>query len=497
LLAVAVVAAAASGCSPQASPSIPPRPDIVLITVDALRADALSCAGNPQVETPHLDRLAADGVMFSQAISSFVGTTAAMPSLMTGRFPSFEDVSEWNEATFNGFCHLNSPGEAAGLTANVETLAEILGSQGYLCAGFNTNPNLAPRSRFNQGFDHYHGFGAYLAERNQNRRHPLVGQYPPADVVVDTVLEWLAHAPPEPIFVWFHLMDPHSPYLPPAPFDRLPHRSYTPATDLQINEALYKIVVAQYGPPPRSLQPALESLPGSPAESLEHLMALYEGEVRFADRELGRLFAGLRRLDRWQHAMVIVTADHGEEFFEHGHAIHHLLEPALEELIRIPLLVRLPAASPGGRRVDSLVRMVDIAPTVLDYVDGAVAPRAMDGTSLRPLIEGRTMPELTAFISAIDFGVARGERWKYRLVKAPFETHLPGESLFDIQADPLEARDVAAEHPQALAEMRRRYQDFVSHLRQRGAPPSATPITPSEVDPEVQQRLEALGYLDG
>jgi len=495
VLAMVLVLISAA-CGPRLPNAGEQRPDVILITVDALRADSLSCAGSPLIQTPNLDRLASEGILFSQAMSSFVGTTAAMPSLMSGLFPSFEGITEWSPATHSGFRHLSDPGENQELTDNVLTLAEILAADGYTCAGFSSNPNLTPQSGFDQGFHHFEAFSAYLANKARNRRHPLLGHYPPADVVVDSVLQWLAGAQPRPLFLWLHLMEPHSPYLPPPPFDRLPHRRYTPATDLQINEALYRIVIAQYGLAPPPQYAAVATLPASAADSLEHLKALYEGQVRFADRELGRLFAGLRDHGRWDRSVVIATADHGEELFDHGHVIHHLLEPALEELLRIPLLLRLPSNDRQGRRIHALVRMVDVAPTVLDYTGIPMPASGMDGTSLRPLIEGQAMPELTAFVSAIDFGVARSSRWKYRRVKRAFGSHRPGESLFDIQADPLESNDVAAEQPAALADMRGRYAAFVHRLELRGAPAQEPDTQPADVDPEVRERLRALGYID-
>jgi len=474
-----------------------PGPDVILITIDALRADSLSLSGDSHAESPNLARFAASSIVFSEAISSFVGTTAAMPSLMTGLHPSFEGVDEWKATTQFGFSDLNDPDERKGLTRNVTTLAEILERAGYVTAGFNTNVLLATSFNFQQGFMHYDQFGDFHKAARESRTHRLESQYPPADVVVDRVLQWLDTGSRHPFFLWFHLMEPHTPYLPPPPFDRLPGRSYIDASDLQVNEALYRRLFEQEGKKSPQEFASLPRLPGSRNQAFAHIRALYDGEIAFADHELGRLFEELEKRRLLDNSLVIITADHGEEFLEHGHVIHHRLEPALEELIRIPLIIRLPGSEAVRQpaKIDSLVAMVDLAPTVLDYVGLADEASGMEGSSLRTLIEGSQTSERIAFISGINFGVARTKEWKYRRVKKPFGEHLPGESLFHIADDPLEERDVAQQHPEELLRLRERYDAFAEELRQRRrSGPTSTEASP-EIDAETAERLRGLGYL--
>jgi arylsulfatase A-like enzyme len=473
------------------------KANVILVTIDALRADSLSFSGHPQVESPNLDRFAADSIVFSQAISSFVGTTAAMPSLMTGLFPSFEGVDQWNAATYYGFSDLNDPDEKKGLTRNVHTLPEILQSAGYVTAGFNTNPLLTTKFNFHQGFVYYEQFGDFYEAAKESREHQLEAQYPPANVVVDRVLRWLDTTSRPPFFLWFHLMDPHFPYLPPPPFDRLPARDYIAVSDLEINEALYRRLLRQDGKNPPQEFISFSRLPGSRNEAFAHVRALYDGEIASTDRELGRLFEGLEQRRLVENALVVITADHGEEFLDHGHVSHHRLEPALEELIRIPLAIRLPASQGVYQpaQIDHLVTMVDLAPTVLDYVGLAGEASGMDGSSLRPLIEGSGAGARMAFISSISFGVARSKEWKYRRIKKPFGEHLPGESLFHIVDDPLEKHDVAQQHPEQLLALRERYDAFARQLRERGRSLPSASEEDLELDPETAERLRGLGYL--
>jgi arylsulfatase len=295
------------------------KTNVILVTIDALRADSLSFAGHPHIESPNLDRFAANSIVFSEAISSFVGTTPAMPSLMSGLFPSFEDVDHWNAATYYGFSDLNDPDERKGLTRNVRTLPEILQSAGYVTAGFNTNPLLTSKFNFHQGFVHYEEFGDFYEATSESREHPLEANYPTADVVVDRVLQWLDATSIPPFFLWFHLMDPHCPYLPPPPFDRLPGRNYIAATDLEINEALFRRLFRQDGKDPPQEYVSFPRLPGSRNEAFAHVKALYDGEIAFTDRELGRLFEELEKRRLSENTLVVITADHGEEFLDHGH----------------------------------------------------------------------------------------------------------------------------------------------------------------------------------
>ncbi|HSO24215.1 MAG TPA: sulfatase [Chondromyces sp.] len=495
LLLILVVAA---GCAAREEPLPTGPPDVVLITIDALRADVLSYAGHPRPTSPHLDALAAESAVFTQALTSFPGTAPAMPSLMSGLFPSFEGVEAWTKTTRHGFNDLESEDERdrPGLSDSITMLAEILHAAGYTTLGFNTNPNLSRGTKFHQGFDEYEEFIPYLEEVRNDRPHPLVGAYPPADVVVDTVLQRLDRGLDRPAFVWLHLMDPHSPYLPPEPWDGLFRRGATGLSDLEVNESVYHLLYTQQG----SLR-AAERYPSPEARGvareafLEHLKSLYEAEVRFCDEQLGRLFEALRAQTLWDGAVVLVTADHGEEFLEHGHVAHHELTGLAEELIRIPALLKLPVQGTDPKAVGELVRMVDFAPTILDYAGLPDEASGMDGLSLRPLIEGRELPPLSAYYSTIRYGVVRDARWKYRLVKRPEGGGAMPEMLFDIEADPLELHDLAGRHPELVAAMRDRYREFVRALTSRVASAQHGEAGEALLDRNERERLEALGYV--
>jgi len=484
-----------AGCGQPTAPMAGEPPNVLLITVDALRADHVGWAGGDEVEglTPELDRLASESVVFRQAVTSFQGTTASMPSLMSGMFPSFEGVGEWRPHTWYGFADLAAPDERGerGLTRNVTTLAEILGSHGYATAGFNTNPHLSKANRFDQGFEHYEQFHSYLQRVNAEESHPLEGTYPPGDVVADAVTQWLALRPNRPFFLWVHFMDPHSPYLPPARCRELFPPPDLALADLDVNEALYNVLFTARGATSRAVDYRPPAELGLTKEGLiRHAHALYRGEVRCVDREIARVVEALRSSRDLDDTVVVLTADHGEEFGEHGHIFHDLLQPAPEELLRIPLLVRLPGGRAAGTAVDRQVRMVDIAPTILD-ISGLPGTGTMDGRSLRPLWEGTDDPDRIAYVSMIGHGVVRDGGWKYRLDKSTGTGR-----LFRLDQDPLELHDVAGEHPDVAEHMGDLWREFAAGLRSRGAS-AAGEGDGVVLDEDERRRLEALGYTDG
>lgn len=483
----------------------PPKPAkiVLLITIDALRADSVGWAvGSSFDTTPNLSELAIDSVVFDQAVTSFPGTTASMPSLMTGLFPNFEGVSDWNNLTYHGFNEFETAEEAAkpALSGNLRLLAEILGEHGFRTIGFNTNPNLTQARNFDQGFGEYEDFRAYMKAAQEKKQHPLEGAYPPADVVMARVVPTIRELAAQPSFMWVHLMESHSPYLPPEPHARVSPRTRTARSDLEVNEALYRFLYLQWGAKPENISfPSLDELGITKAELTEHLLGLYEGEIHFCDAELGKLIETMRGLGLLEDTLIVITADHGEEFFDHGYVTHHFKSALAEELIRIPLLIRPPGGVPGGRRVEELVRMVDIAPTILDAVGLGGEAIGMDGVSLRPALDGGRLDDLTAYYSTIDHGIVRTDRWKYRLEKAHPSGAESVERLFDIRADPMETTDVAGERPDVLARLRADWEAFALRLSQRGvaAEDSTTADTAGvEIDAETKEQLEALGYAE-
>ena len=320
-LAAVGVLAAAGACS---LADKPPRPDILLITIDTLRADAVGAYGAEEARTPRIDQLAAGGTLYERAVTPMPLTRPAHFSLFTSRYPREHGVVN----------------NALSLPEDAETLPERLRESGYRTGAFVGVHLLSPAAGAAQGFDTFGDVG-------------FDTKYRSARLVVDEALDWLARQPRNaPIFLWVHLFDPHLPYEPPVDFvegadpdlaERYPNLSW---------RDFRAIARAEGG-----------DLPG---EILDYGLALYRAEVAYTDFEVGRLIDGVDQLRGLDETVVALTADHGECFergiyFEHADCLYR-------GALRIPLILRHPSTFAAGQRSNHPVSLLDVAPTLLSAV---------------------------------------------------------------------------------------------------------------------------------
>lgn len=453
------LALAAAGCGPSGPP------DVVLVTLDTLRADRLGAYGATGVSTPAFDALAADGVLFEHAAAPMPLTVPSHASMLTGRYPR----------------ELGMLNHGMVLPDGEETLAETLRGRGYRTAAFVAVSLLSPEVGLDQGFETFSG------PPGIRRR---------AGRVVPEALAWVDGVPADrPLFLWVHLFDPHLPYAPGPPWDtaaiehtggRWPRLNWT---------QLERLATANGGDLPR--------------EVLDQALRLYAGEVEYTDRWLGRLVAGLERRGRWRNTVVAIAADHGECFgngiyFEHADCM-------FEGAIRVPLVVLYPGRAGAGRRVTEPVSLVDVAPTVLAAA-GVPAPAGQSGVAHPPdgpgdpgravLIQHPVYRERTAerrqrrqqiirsvagdptrrvLVEGLQVGVVTAD-WKY------LRTDDGREELFRLRPEPDETVDRSAEQPEVRSAMRRRL------AAELAAHPASAAVREA-LDDELRKTLEALGYL--
>jgi arylsulfatase A-like enzyme len=325
-------------------------PNVVLVSIDSLRADHLGCYGYGRATSPTLDRLADEGVLFENATSSTSWTLPAHASMFTG-LP-------------NSAHGLDAP--ARVLSPERATLAEALQARGYRTAGFWSGPFLHPRFGLGQGFDHYVNCAGFAFDSDPRRANDLAHEDVTSPRLVEEVTRFLDDVGDQPFFLFVHMWDVHYDYIPPPPYDTLFDPDYDGPVD------------------GRGVANALEDL--APRD-LEHLIALYDGEIAWTDRHLGLMLERLDELGLAGDTVVLVTADHGEEFFEHGLFGHR--KTLFEESIAVPLVVRAPGIGRRGLRVAEPVGIVDLAPTILELA--GVPPLAdVLGRSLVPLLNGHT-----------------------------------------------------------------------------------------------------------
>ena len=444
----------------------PRPPDVLLIVLDTMRADALSAYGNPHLTSPHLDAFAREAALFENAVTTAASTAPALAALMSGRLPHYDERLVWNRRVAHGMGRFFPGGQGSGLAPELETLAERFRDAGYRTAGFVTNPYVKRIYHFDQGFDRYDEIFLDGPVR-----------YGLAEHVVDGALAALQDDG-GPVFLYLHFMDAHDPYLPPAEHrDAFSFASVPGMDDMALNRAWFDEAEPEGE---RGLAMA------------RHARGLYDASVRYLDAELGRL---LDALAQRPEAIVAIVGDHGEEFLEHGGNRHR--GTLYEELLRVPVLLRIPGVPAG--RIDALVRHFDVGATLLDYAGLAPLPEA-EAVSLRPYLEGAVAPPDLAAVGS--FPVMRGpfrpRRWFVRDAhhKLIFVPDAPGASvLYDLQVDPAERRDLYAEAPERVAELRERLDPVVARLEAESAAALSGRVRRLRIEGGLG--LDALGLVPG
>jgi arylsulfatase A-like enzyme len=322
-------------------------PNIVLVTVDALRSDHVSSYGYARNTTPNLDGLAAQGARFLQASTTSPWTYAANAAMVTGQSPTRLGAS-WN---------------VAGLPGAMPTLAGLLQGAGYQTAGFASAVLIRKTYGFDRGYDHYDDSATYGYPNSAQNMAQEVNQ---------RTLAWLDanRDPNKPLFLYIYYFDPHSWYNPPAPYDTLYDNTYTGAVTPEVIEDGQSIVGGTVTPT---------------ARDMEHILALYDGEIAYWDAKFGEMLTALQSRGLLDNTLLTVTADHGESFGEHEKWAH--AGSLYEEAMRVPLLMRYTGVIGADTSRSVPVSNMDLMPTLLDYA-GVTPPEGLSAVSLRPLIEG-------------------------------------------------------------------------------------------------------------
>jgi arylsulfatase A-like enzyme len=464
----------------------PRPPNVVLISLDTLRADHLNCYGYAARQlSPNIDALAAEGVLFENHIASSPWTTPSHMSLFTGLSPSSHGLTTPFWTLMTGL----AVDQVDRLPAARVTLAEALAAHGYATAAFTGGLALDPRLGFDQGFARYDTSMFKLSQSN-----------------MDAMYGWIRETRARPFFLFFHTFETHFPYLDTSFIaDALAPEAAGKARE--VLEAIRRDA-GREGYNARLLAQSTARFRETEGVSRGACEALYDGGIRSADGWVGQLVAALRREGLYEDTLLLLTSDHGEEFGDHdsGRYCNSHGLTLYDEMVRIPLVVKMPRGAHAGRRVRPVTRAIDVFPTIVDVL-GLPRAEGPRGRSLRALWEGRAKgPERTAFVEAIvsdhESKGARTARYKY-IVTTDAETvtkkgrhtlaQRPGKrELYDVVADPLERDNLLAAKPsraiEAVAE--RLHRALAATLPERAAL-----VERKKMDPEVIERLKALGYV--
>ena len=463
-----------------------PRP-LVLVTVDCLRADHVGFLGYSRPVTPFLDSLAERSAVFTDAIVAGVPTYFSFPAILASRYP------------------LALGRDILGIAPNEQTISSALKDAGYRTAAFVAgNPYLSSRFGYNQGFETFHDFlnaipdgepsppgndfkstfnrfvqssashtsltaAAYeelyfwycqWRSAAEDFSMDALRRYPAADVVVDQACSWLQGLAGEPFFLWLHLMDPHHPYYPPEDASSALKSRINPRRAVFLNSFWNRGHVAD-----RRLE-----------RYREEVVSLYDAGVYWVDKQISRLASVLKQSRLWDDLVFAVTADHGEEFLEHGVRYHSPMSLS-EQLIHVPLLLHA-SVLPRPQRVPTQFSLLHLAPTLLDAV-GLPAPTGFQGRSFWPQILHGELPREPAVVECVEACTnpfRREDRIRPRLMAVrdqPYKLVInfreKADRLYDLKDDPeerypLSPGDMPAERVRLLHVARQRLQNAGHNL---------------------------------
>ncbi len=453
-------------------------PNVLLVTIDTLRADHVGCYGYESASTPTLDAIASQGCLFEDAVANAVVTGPSHMTILSGLLTS------QHGAMRNG----------TKFPSTMPNIADTLSGKGYRTAAFVSGWTLNDAmTGLASHFDHYDdGLSRvrwirdeaydlqlihFLAKVGQGYGKSWQGNDRPAIATNDRLFNWLSSNDDTPIFTWLHYFDPHLPYEAPAPFDRMHDPNYKgPANGLW-----YKLGSDQ------------RSVIANNQRNMKHLLALYDGEISYADQQLGRVLEFLKKKNLDDNLLLIVTSDHGESMGEHDIFFgRQLYEPSL----RVPLIMKLPGITSPAGRVSQQVSLVDITPTILDALGIKDAP-PMTGRSLIPLIAGQeTSSDIPAIATRVSHDGKPYTQWSVRQSKKKLIWrssrwinffHQPeSKRLFDLSHDPDELRNLSNSNEDLLHPLMQILQSFRMAPIQQGRQ--------SHLKEDIE-RLKALGYV--
>ncbi len=446
-----------------------PQPNILFIMVDTLRADHVGCYGYGRPTTPNLDHLATEGVRLEQMMSVSSWTMPAVGTMFTGLYPSQHNLT----------------GTKHRMAEGITTLAAVLGQAGYRTVGFTTNPVVHSQFGFAQGFAVYDDYTVMLSgdlglfgdpdpaiavppqkieAGNGTVTSPLVNRF------AETFLEKQTDAS-APFFLFLLYFDPHADYVPPPPYDTMFNPGYAGP---EVGSGIYR-----RGP----------SHPYSPEER-QQIVSLYDGEIRNTDEHIGRLLALLDRLGLRDNTVVLIVADHGEEFWDHGGMLHgHSLR---EELVHVPCILRDPGVLPAGTVFPHQASLLDVMPTLLDLA-GVPIPEQCLGRSLLPNLREAPAPwtERLAFLEGTPDSRTNLEAARLPTRKLVHDPLADTWEAFDLATDPQEKSPLRSP-PLPLLPPLREWSGAMKAARDRQGSDAAVPL---ELNQTHLRQLRSLGYL--
>jgi arylsulfatase A-like enzyme len=460
------------------------RPNVVIYTIDTLRADHASLYGYARDTTPFLKKLGASGVVFDDCQSQSPWTKPSIASLMTSLY---------------SFTHA-IVGDADTIPPGSVTLAEQLRAAGYVTASIVASPFVGRATGLERGFDYLYESPVVLRAHNRQTEGDT-----DSAALNRVVFPWLDRHYKEPFFLYAHSTDPHAPYGPPPPYDG---QFANPSETAAFNRNYKRFVTErEHGGAAVFNREMCRKASVDPDRFLQQAVGRYDGEIRNNDANFERFVEKLRQLGVLDNTLIIVLSDHGEEFWDHGWTGHG--QSVYQELAHSFLLMWNPALLPRARRVAEPVQLIDVMPTILDLL-GLKTPELVEGQSLMPLARGQSFQRRGLVVSsrlagvhpvgpvpenAADSFAIINAKWKFIYRKNAAKAGVNKVELYDRASDRTERRDVADRYPREVERMvgelaqwidaQNKIRDVVGHAGT------------TTLDRKTLEQMRSLGYLGG
>lgn len=422
------------------------RPNIILITIDALRPDHLGCYGYKRAASVNIDKLAKEGVLFNQAISQGSETCVSLPSLHTATYPRTHGVYK----------------EGFKINPSLATLAEILAKNDYLTMAITCN------LKHIQGLQR--GFNILFDEGDM-----------PADGITQKAINWIENRRNDRFFLWIHYFDPHGPYKPPSPYNRI-FLENMQKKELPVSDSMWcgDGVIPKY---------ALER----GIRDINYYISQYDGEIGFVDEQIGVLLTKMKELKLDKNLLIIISADHGEALGEHNrYFIHWLL---YDEIIRVPLVIKYKKIIPEGKIINRQVESIDISPTILEILR-INKPKTMQGKSILSLILRNESgpPEFAFSENARQDDIVREcirtPGWKLIFSGSDRGLNTSGSyELYNLNTDPGESRNLVNIEIEEFKFLKSKLSNWRKRI------PAFEPVVSESLTEEEKNKLKSLGYL--
>jgi arylsulfatase A-like enzyme len=454
---------------------------VIFIHADTLRADHLDVYGYHRKTAPNIRRMAEEGTLFKYAMAQAGWTKVSTPSFVTGLYPSTTGVFSFPDR----------------LPASATTIAEAYQAAGYATASFSSNGFIGLSSNMHQGYEEFHEPASLT-----DSAAPYTSKT--ARENVERAARWIEQHRDTPFFVFLHANDPHAPYEPRPPYNTMWADPAQRDEHIRQREALRK-TIKDPSQASRGMATREEMLAAGvdPDKYIAYDLAWYDGSIRSLDTEMGRLLERLRGMGLDRDVAIAFLSDHGEEFLDHGRMWHE--HSVYGELVHVPLIIRWPAGVAAGRVIDDPVHLLDVMPTLLDF-GRLPQPKGIQGQSLAPLVRtsgdpttwkrrpvimekqplARGFPSASESYAIIDGG------WKLIYNKIPVPGR-PEYELFEFPKDPLDRKNVAAEHPDVVARLAKMLNGWHTMARTARLKPDAEMT--KTLSAEELQRLRSLGYV--